>query len=77
MQRADDGTVFSVAGNVVIERTARSQSTGPNGMRKAEFQKSKTDVLEWTAALINVELATLAANANREGQTPRDVRMAG
>lgn len=77
MQRADDGTVFAVAGNVVIERTARSQSTGPNGMRKAEFQKSKTDVLEWIAALINVELATLAANAQGGDKIPPDIRMAG
>lgn len=63
MERADDGTVIAVAGNIVIERTARSQSTGANGMRKAEFQKSKTDVLEWIAALIGVDVKTLSANA--------------
>lgn len=63
MQRADDGTVFSVAGSIVVERVARSQSTGPNGMRKAEFQKSKQDVLDWIAALINVDPKTLSANA--------------
>jgi hypothetical protein len=72
MQRADDGTVFSVAGNVVIERTARSQRTGVGGMKKAEFQKSKTDVLEWVAALIRVDLAALAERASG---TP--LRMAG
>lgn len=72
MQRADDGTVFSVSGNVVIERTARSQSMGVNGMRKTEFQKSKTDVLDWIAALLRVELEQLAAQASG---TP--LRMAG
>lgn len=72
MQRSDDGTLFSVAGNVVIERTARSQRTGAGGMKKAEFQKSKTDVLEWIAALIRVDLHTLAENASG---TP--LRMAG
>lgn len=72
MQRADDGTLFSVAGNIVIERTARSQRTGAGGMKKAEFQKSKTDVLDWISALIRVDLKTLAENASG---TP--LRMAG
>lgn len=63
MQRADDGTVFTVAGSIVIERTARSQRMGAGGMKKDEFQKSKTDVLEWIAALLRVELKTLTANA--------------
>jgi len=64
MQRADDGTVFSVAGNIVIERTARSQSMGPNGMRKAEFQKSKQDVLDWIAAMLHISPNELSANAS-------------
>lgn len=55
MATADDGTVFAVQGNIIIERKARSQRTGAGGMNKAEFQKSKTDVLDWIAALIRVE----------------------
>jgi hypothetical protein len=74
MQRADDATLFSVAGSIVIERTARSQRTGAGGMKKAEFQKSKTDVLEWISALIRVDLKTLAANATAAAP---DFRMAG
>lgn len=63
MESADDGTVIATAGTVVIQRTARSQSLGVNGMRKAEFQKSKTDVLDWIAALIGTDTKTLEANA--------------
>lgn len=48
----DDYTLVSVAGNVVIEWTARSQSTRADGMRKAEFQRSKDDVLGWIEGLI-------------------------
>lgn len=70
--RPDDGTVVGVAGNVVIERVARSQSTGPHGMRKAEFQKSKDDVLDWIAALVGVAPSSLAANSpSIAPETPR------
>jgi len=48
----DDYTLVSVAGNVVIEWTARSQSTRADGMRKAEFQRSKDDVLGWIEGMI-------------------------
>lgn len=51
--RTDDYTLISVAGNIVIERIARSQSTRADGMRKAEFQRSKDDVLGWIEGLIN------------------------
>lgn len=65
MQRYEDYALISVAGNVVIERIARSQSTRANGMRRAEFQKSKDDVLNWITGLIGVDRQTLAAEAGR------------
>lgn len=52
MARQDDYALISVAGNVVIERIARSQSMRQDGMRRQEFQKSKDDVLGWIEALI-------------------------
>src|SRR5262245_38379342 len=51
---AREYTLFSTAGNVVITRTARSQKMrGAERMTKAEFQKSKTDVMEWIEAYLD------------------------
>lgn len=71
MGRQDEYALVSVAGCIVIERTARSQSTRADGMRKAEFQRSKTDVLEWIEALIaeahsEVRSPSIAPTAERE-----------
>lgn len=66
MDRGEDAVVISVAGNVVIERTALSQKMrGPERMRKADFQQSKTDVLDWVAELIRVTPQALNDNAGR------------
>lgn len=54
MQQAREYTLFSVSGNVMVALTARSQKMrGPERMTKAEFQKSKTDVLEWIEAYLD------------------------
>lgn len=64
MRGAGDGVLISVTGNIVIERTAKTQATrGPESMRKDEFQKSKQDVLDFISGLIGVDVKTLAANA--------------
>ena len=57
--------LFSVAGNVVVERTARSQKTrGPERMSNADFKKSKQDVLDWIAELIGVSPDELSRAAS-------------
>jgi hypothetical protein len=61
--RTDDYAVISVAGCVVIERKAKSQSM--RAMPKGGFQKSKTDVLDFLSNLIGVTTETLASNAER------------
>ena len=48
----DEFAVFSIAGPVVIERKAKSQSR--KAMGGPTFQKSKTDVLDWAASLIGI-----------------------
>jgi hypothetical protein len=48
----EDGAVVSVYRTYCIKRVPLSQSY--RGMGKAVFQKSKTDVLDWVAALIGV-----------------------
>jgi len=65
LERQDEYALISVAGNVVVERVARSQSTRAGGMRKAEFQKSKDDVLLWISDLIGVEPRVVAANTDK------------
>lgn len=60
MAERSEYALISVSGNVVVKRTARSQSTrGPNRMAKAEFQRSKDDVLNWVADLIGVKPSDL------------------
>jgi hypothetical protein len=54
----DEFAVYAVAGNVVIERKAKSQSR--KAMGGPTFQKSKDDVLGWCADLI--EVTTFALN---------------
>lgn len=63
MGGGDDFAVVSVAGNVVIERKAKSQSR--RNMRKAEFQKSKDDVLGYCDQLLGVERGTVAKESGR------------
>lgn len=59
----DEYAIVSVAGNIVIEWTAQSQSR--KAMGGPTFQKSKDDVLEFVADLIGVSADTLSANAAR------------
>lgn len=59
LKPTDEYAVFAVAGNVVIERKAKSQSR--KAMGGPTFQKSKDDVLGWCAALIEVQPSELAA----------------
>lgn len=50
---ARDYALISTSGNVVIKWTARSQRMrGPERMSKADFQRSKSDVLEWIEAYL-------------------------
>jgi len=55
----DDYQIIVVRGDVVTRYRAKSQDH--RSMDKAEFQKSKQDVLDWCAALIGVDPATLAS----------------
>jgi len=48
----DEYAIVSVSGNTVIEWTAKSQSM--KAMGKAQFQKSKDDVLTYAADLIGI-----------------------
>lgn len=63
IRAGDDYAVVSVAGSIVVERKAKSQSH--QAMPKGEFQKSKTDVLDYLSSLIGVTPETLNANAER------------
>ena len=58
LKPTDEYAVFAVAGNVVIERKAKSQSR--KAMGGPTFQKSKDDVLAWCAVLLEVAPADLA-----------------
>lgn len=54
MVLAREYVLCSVAGNVMVVKTARSQKMrGPERMTKAEFQKSKTDLMEWIEAYLD------------------------
>lgn len=53
----DEYAVVSVRGPLVVVRKAKSQSR--RAMDKAEWQASKTAVLEHVAALLDVDPATL------------------
>lgn len=55
--------LVSIAGNVVIRWTAKSQRMrGEGAMSKADFQKSKSDVLEWIEACLD--------DAHKQRQSP-------
>lgn len=54
----DDYAVVIVREDVV--RVMRAKSQARNRMKAAEFQKSKTDVLNWIAGLLGVEPEALA-----------------
>lgn len=53
----DEFAVVVVRGPIVVERTAKSQSM--RAMGKADFQASKTAIMEIVSALIGVDPATL------------------
>jgi hypothetical protein len=59
----DEFAVVTVNGNVVNHFTAKSQSR--RAMGKAEFQDSKTRIMDFIAAMIGIEPATLAREAGR------------
>src|SRR3990167_2345512 len=59
----DEYAIISFAGNVVLEWTAKSQSR--KAMGGPTFQKSKDDVLDFVAGLIDVPRETLSAEAGR------------
>lgn len=59
----DEYAVVVVREAVVVVMTAKSQSA--KAMGKDEFQKSKSDVLDFVAAMINVSPAQLASNAGQ------------
>lgn len=50
----DDYAVISIAGNIVIEWRATSQSYRAMP-RKGDFQKSKQDVLDWIDELLGIK----------------------
>lgn len=56
----DAYAVYAVHGNVVIERTAKSQSTREMG--RQQFQDSKEKTLAWIADLIGVDVQALSSN---------------
>lgn len=59
----DTYAVFSVVGFVIIERTAKSQSI--KAMGKADFQKSKQDVLDWAWSLCGISPAEARKSAGK------------
>lgn len=67
LRPVDDYAIVSVSGSTVVQWTAKSQSM--RAMGKADFQKSKDDVLEALADMIGVRSADLhqaAANDTHE-----------
>lgn len=53
-QSTREYTLFSVEGNILLMWRARSQRmSGPECMANKEFQKSKTDCLEWIEAYLD------------------------
>lgn len=61
LKPVDDFALISVAGNVVIERKAKSQSI--RAMGKREFQESKTKVLGVLADMLGVTPEDLASQS--------------
>lgn len=58
-----EGTIIVVRENIVRRYTAKSQSI--KAMNKEEFQRSKTDVLDTIAELLEVKRKQLEKNAGR------------
>lgn len=74
MQIATEYTLASVAGNVVVVWTARSQKMrGPDRMNKADFQKSKQDIFDWIDDLLGVvrEKPVPATRPTKQVNAPR------
>ena len=63
MRGVDDLAVIVTRGPIVVRRVAKSQSR--RAMGKADFDRSKQDILEWVSALIDVTPETLRLNAGR------------
>ncbi len=62
--RGGDGFALIVTrGPIVVRRTAKSQSR--RAMGKADFERSKTDIIEWVSAQIGVTPETLRREAGR------------
>lgn len=61
--KRSDFALITVSGSLVLVRTAKSQST--RSMNKADFQASKTAVLEILAQMVGVSTDELGANADR------------
>lgn len=79
--RIDGAAIVTVFGTVVTIATAKSQRmTGPDAMNKDDFQKSKQDVLDYVAALIGVDAATLSSqvsNSSGDSEARTDSAPAG
>lgn len=61
VRSSDDFAHVVTRGGVVVVRKAKSQSR--KAMGKADFQTSKTAILEWISNLLNVEAKTLEEQA--------------
>lgn len=61
----DEFSLVMTAGRVVTRYVAKSQNY--RTMNKADFQKSKDDVLDWIAKEIGVERKALEANSGTTG----------
>lgn len=72
LKPADDFALISVAGNVVIERKAKSQRV--RAMGKKIFQESKTKVLEIVSSMIGTTPETLAQVADAPRLVPSTPR---
>jgi hypothetical protein len=61
MRPQDEYAVIDVTGNIITEFTAKSQSK--RKMSAADFQKSKTDILHYVAAMARTTAQDLKKNA--------------
>ena len=70
----DDFAAIIIDGKTVTKLTAKSQSL--QAMGKTAFQKSKTDVLDYLAALIGVETEQLSSAGQRLGGAKNPAQLA-
>lgn len=63
IRKRDDFAIIFIRDQFVIVRTAKSQS--PRAMGKADFEKSKTAVLEILSAMVGVSPEVLRDNAGK------------